>query len=308
MEKNKYMKILCLDGGGAKGVYTLGVLSELEKEFGCRIYEKFDLIYGTSTGSIIAALLGVGLSVEEVKKHYFDLIPKIMSCSSASKKSAALEKFGTEIFGVTGFDSFKTNIGIVAMNYETQKPLIFKTDLGMAHGVKNSFQPGFGLKIKDALIASCSAAPVFNEKILETENKGKLIAIDGGFIANNPTLFAIVDAIKAFRLEIENIKILSIGVGNYIEKPLHRFHGVISLFKIFKLVSRILNASSNTTEVLTNLLFPNLKLVRINETYNEPEYGTNMVERDVEKLKKMYQLGINSYAKFEKEILNLDLR
>lgn len=37
-------KILSLDGGGSKGVYTLGVLSEFEKNFGCKIYEKFDLI------------------------------------------------------------------------------------------------------------------------------------------------------------------------------------------------------------------------------------------------------------------------
>ena len=36
--------ILCLDGGGSKGVYTLGVLSEFEKAFGSKVYEKFDLI------------------------------------------------------------------------------------------------------------------------------------------------------------------------------------------------------------------------------------------------------------------------
>ena len=300
-------KILSLDGGGSKGVYTLGVLSEFEKNFGCKIYEKFDLIYGTSTGSIIAALLGLGLSVEEVKNHYFKLIPAIMACSGSARKTAILEKSATDIFGERHFDSFKTNIGIVAMNYETQKPLIFKTDSSLAHGVKGSFMPGFGLMIKDAVIASCSAVPIFREKELETENKGTLIAIDGGFIANNPTLFAIVDVVKALELESENIKVMSIGVGNYIEKPLHRFHGVISLFKLFKIVSRILNASSNTTEVLTNLLYPNLQMVRINDTFNEPEYGTNMIEKDIYKLQKMYQLGINSYAKHEKQILKLDL-
>ena len=134
-----------------------------------------------------------------------------------------------------------------------------------------------------------------------------LVAIDGGFIANNPTLFAIVDVIKALKTDPSNIKIISIGVGNYIEKPLHRFHGIINLFKLFKIISRVLNASSNTTEVLTNLLYPDLQIVRINETFNEPEYGTNMIERDMKKLQKMYQLGINSYAKYEKQILKLEL-
>ncbi|OYX91282.1 MAG: hypothetical protein B7Y76_14365, partial [Sphingobacteriia bacterium 35-40-5] len=289
------------------GVYTLGVLSEFEKSFGCKVYEKFDLIYGTSTGSIIASLLGLGLSVEEVKNHYFKLIPEIMRCNNASKKTAALENFAEEIFGEKYFDEFKTNLGIVAMNYETQKPLIFKTNSNLAHGVKGSFKPGFGLKIKDAVIASCSATPIFKEKILETSNKGTLIAIDGGFIANNPTLFALVDVVKGMNLNTENIKIVSIGVGNYIEKPLHRFHGIISLFKIFKIVSRVLNASSNTTETLTNLLFPDLRIVRINETFNEPEYGTNMVEKELKKLQKMYQLGIYSFAKYEKQIMQLGL-
>ena len=50
-------RVLSLDGGGAKGVYTLGFLSRLEKDIGKPIHEHFDLIYGTSTGAIIAALV-----------------------------------------------------------------------------------------------------------------------------------------------------------------------------------------------------------------------------------------------------------
>jgi patatin-like phospholipase/acyl hydrolase len=68
-------RILSLDGGGAKGVYTLGILREIEALIGRRICDEFDLIYGTSTGAIIAALLGLGKSVEEVTKLYFDIIP-----------------------------------------------------------------------------------------------------------------------------------------------------------------------------------------------------------------------------------------
>ncbi|MBK9299614.1 MAG: patatin-like phospholipase family protein [Bacteroidetes bacterium] len=137
------INILSLDGGGSKGVYTLGVLSELEKAFGCKIYKKFDLIYGTSTGSIIASLLALGLGVDEIKKHYFEIIPSIMTCSRSSNKSKTLEAFAEKIYKDKGFSDFKTNVGIVAMNYETQKPLIFKTTSKMAHGVKNSFEPAF---------------------------------------------------------------------------------------------------------------------------------------------------------------------
>jgi patatin-like phospholipase/acyl hydrolase len=57
-------RILSLDGCGAKGFYTLGVLRKIEGMVNCRLHEKFHLIFGTSTGGIIAALLGLGRSVD----------------------------------------------------------------------------------------------------------------------------------------------------------------------------------------------------------------------------------------------------
>lgn len=56
-EKTGPFRVLTLDGGGAKGIYTLGVLKGIEGMLGRPIHEGFDLIYGTSTGSIIGALL-----------------------------------------------------------------------------------------------------------------------------------------------------------------------------------------------------------------------------------------------------------
>jgi patatin-like phospholipase/acyl hydrolase len=50
-------RVLSLDGGGAKGFYTLGVLAEIEAMLGKPLHSCFDLIFGTSTGAIIAALL-----------------------------------------------------------------------------------------------------------------------------------------------------------------------------------------------------------------------------------------------------------
>jgi len=64
---SKTCRVLSLDGGGAKGFYTLGALKEIEALVGCRLCEKFDLIYGASTGAIIAALLGLGKTVDEIE-------------------------------------------------------------------------------------------------------------------------------------------------------------------------------------------------------------------------------------------------
>jgi len=55
------------DGGGAKGFYTLGVLKEIEAMLSQPLYQCFDLIFGTSTGAIIAALVALGSSVDDIQ-------------------------------------------------------------------------------------------------------------------------------------------------------------------------------------------------------------------------------------------------
>jgi len=71
-------RILALDGGGIRGVITLGVLARLEDELraanggdpGFRLCDFFDLIGGTSTGAIIATGLARGMSVAEIGAFY----------------------------------------------------------------------------------------------------------------------------------------------------------------------------------------------------------------------------------------------
>lgn len=67
------LRVLTLDGGGAKGFYTLGVLKEIEAMIGCPLHQKFDLVFGTSTGAIIASLIALGHSVDNIlqlhRKH-----------------------------------------------------------------------------------------------------------------------------------------------------------------------------------------------------------------------------------------------
>ena len=48
MSDRSDFRILSLDGGGSKGVYTLGVLKEIEAMTKRSLHEEFDLIYGAS--------------------------------------------------------------------------------------------------------------------------------------------------------------------------------------------------------------------------------------------------------------------
>lgn len=297
-------KILALDGGGSKGVYTLGALAEVEALLGKQpLAQSFDLVYGTSTGAIIAALIAMGKSVREVEALYFDCIPTIMKSPFSSQRSRALEKGLRKIFGNSDFSIFQTDIGIVSTHIDYAKPMIFKSSIRQSHGMRNTFSPGFGAKVADAILASCAAFPYFNKVQVKTMNQGDPLLLDGGFVANNPTLFSIADALNAYKVPSESIRVLSVGVGIYAE-PARAHEWLLNMWP-FWLTRKTLECNTNTIEIIRSILFKHIKCVRVNETFAEREYATDLLENDKDKLKKLFQLGRKSYGKFENDIKEL---
>lgn len=65
-------RILALDGGGIKGVYTAELMRLCEAHFGKPAASVFDMIAGTSTGGIIALGLGLGKPAAEISAFYRD--------------------------------------------------------------------------------------------------------------------------------------------------------------------------------------------------------------------------------------------
>ncbi|MEO1432760.1 MAG: patatin-like phospholipase family protein [Cyanobacteria bacterium J06632_19] len=63
-------KILSLDGGGMRGVISAQILKEIEETVGQPLHEYFDLIAGTSTGSILAAGIACGMSADDLIDFY----------------------------------------------------------------------------------------------------------------------------------------------------------------------------------------------------------------------------------------------
>ena len=53
-------RILCLDGGGVRGLVQIEILQQIERATGRRIPELFDWIVGTSTGGILALAMVYG--------------------------------------------------------------------------------------------------------------------------------------------------------------------------------------------------------------------------------------------------------
>ncbi len=302
-KKDGKYRVLCLDGGGAKGFYTLGVLREVEAMIGCPIFQCFDLIFGTSTGSIIGTLLAQGKSVAEIQELYKLHVPTVMTCKKPEQKSAALKRLADEIFQDSKFEDVKTGIGVVSTKWQMETPMIFKGDVAQAHGRQATFVPGFGVRISDAIQASCSAYPFFNRKTVVTSNGDKIELIDGGYCANNPTLYAIADAIKAAGKALPDLRVLSIGVGFYPEpKPSLRMWFAKRYLLSVQLLQKTLEINTRSMEQLRSILYKDIPTVRVSDTYSQPEMATDLMEHDLAKLNILSQRGSESYANQEAAI------
>jgi predicted patatin/cPLA2 family phospholipase len=303
---HKPYRILTLDGGGAKGFYSLGVLRQLEALLGGKpLSSQFDLIFGTSTGAIIAALIALGRSVDEIHGLYKDHVPRLMGLRGCRRRTRALERLASEVFADLRFDSIQTGIGIVSARWKEERPMIFKASVSQAHGMHATFQPGFGCTIAEAVVASCSAYPFFRRKFVTTSQGHKVELIDGGYCANNPTLFAIADAVKALRLDPSQLRVVSIGVGVYPEPPKYAHKWLVAKFFLVRLLQKTLDINTHSMETLASLLFRDVSLVRINDSYTTPDMATDMMEHDIKKLTRLHQRGWESFGKHERELKRL---
>jgi predicted acylesterase/phospholipase RssA len=295
-------RILSLDGGGAKGFYTLGVLKELEAMVGAPLHSIFDLIFGTSTGSIIAALLALGHSVDAIHALYKEHVPSVMRKRRPRDRSESLGRLVTTVFGEHTFTDTKTNVGIVATRWDFERPMIFKSDIAQAHGRRSTFLPGFGCTIGDAVRASCSAYP-FYERTTLTTGRGEVVElIDGGYCANNPTLYAIADAVQALGRSRSSLRVVSLGVGGYPEPKRSWIERKKRSLYIVQLLQKTLDINTTSMEQLRAILFKDVDTVRINDTFEKPEMATDLMESDLTKLGLLFQRGSESFAKYESDL------
>lgn len=302
-QDKKLLRVLALDGGGAKGFYTLGVLKEIEAMIGCRLHERFDLVFGTSTGAIIASLVALGSGVDEILDLYRQHVPTVMREKSASGRTKALRELAKQVFGEATFNQVKTGIGIVATRWQTERPMIFKAHVAQAHGRASTFVPGFGVSIADAVQASCSAYPFFERKLVTTSMGEEVELIDGGYCANNPTLYAIADAVHALQCERSEIRLVSVGVGFYPEpKPGLKMWLAKRLLLSVQLLQKTLEINTQSMDQLRQVLFKDVPTIRISDAYTQPEMATDLLEHNLKKLGVLFQRGRESFASREHEL------
>jgi len=247
LKGNGPKRILALDGGGIRGALALGYLTKLEKLIqdrhanpNLRLSDYFDLIGGTSTGSIIATGLALGMSVEEIRALYFQLgdkvfgkrlkltnIFKLGKAIKASFSEKPLEQELENIFGdlTLGSPELKTGLCIVVKRADTQSvwPLLNHPD-GKFYDSK--WGKNKDILLRDAVRASAAAPTYFVPELVAVGGgsdpavKLKGAFVDGGVsMANNPALqMYMIATLSGFpfhwKTGEENLMIVSIGTGN----------------------------------------------------------------------------------------------
>ena len=220
-------KILALDGGGIRGLITAKWLEALEDELDEPVGSHFDLIAGTSTGSILAAGLAAGIpaskAVELYKERGRNIFPSAkgrlwsravrsiqqgVSAPKYSDKGLATEL--RNVFQISDkdllFNQMKNNTIVTSYDIFNRCPVIFRS-------WKEKYEE---LKVWEIVKASCSAPTYFPAHELKIFNGPKVPLVDGGVVANNPSGVALTAARELIgepNFNSQEILLASFGTG-----------------------------------------------------------------------------------------------
>uniref|UniRef100_A0A8C5D9R1 phospholipase A2 n=1 Tax=Gouania willdenowi TaxID=441366 RepID=A0A8C5D9R1_GOUWI len=182
-------KLLCLDGGGIKGLVLIQMLIALEQEAGQPIRELFDWVAGTSTGGILALCIIHGKPLKDLHDLYFRMKEQVFK-GWRPYEDKPLEKFLKKEFGedtkMTDVSHPRVMVTSVLADRHPGELHIFR-NYEPPYSTSDTFRP---LTIpQDQLVwraaRASGAAPTYFQPM------GRFL--DGGLLANNPTLDAMAE-------------------------------------------------------------------------------------------------------------------
>lgn len=260
--------ILAVDGGGLRGAFSAHLLKRIVDEFDVTLDSRFDLIAGTSTGSILAAAIVLKRPLAAVADLYEKQGPTIFANRWWSVDGKLAAKYDATALKTV----LEKELGEAVLGELTRPALIIPAaDIGngQVHVFKSQYDGELVrdkfVRVADAVLASCSAPTFF-----APHEVGDYRLADGGVWANNPTLVATVDAVRRFRVEPSRIRILSIGTGaerfTYPRRPGFRAKawGFMTAWQRGKLIELMLSLQSQAATNMASLLLGKEQVLRLN--------------------------------------------
>ncbi|XP_050206791.1 patatin-like protein 2 [Mercurialis annua] len=296
--------VLSIDGGGIRGIIPATILSFLESKLqeldgeDARIADYFDVIAGTSTGGLIAAMLTAPddnqtkrrplYMAKNIVPFYLKHCPKIFpqSYGMIMRIKALLgpkydgkyfRKLIRTILGDRRLHETVTRVVIPTFDIHLLQPAVFSTFEAEIDSSKDAL-------LSDVCISTSSAPTYFPAYQFKTKNSQgndrEFHLIDGGIAANNPALLAMKPTGTVFpgdpaslpeqTLDYEKYMVLSLGTGtSKIEKKYNAKMaakwGILGwLYKEGKspLVDAFTCASSDMVDLHMSLIFRSIRCDR----------------------------------------------
>ncbi|MBR0893962.1 patatin-like phospholipase family protein [Bradyrhizobium tropiciagri] len=226
-------RILALDGGGIRGILTLEYLAAIEAQLRKRynnndllLCDYFDLIGGTSTGSIIAAGLACGMTVDALKTLYRGIGTDIFQ-ESFWRRGLVAPKFNSDALQhaldaqlgadtVLGGDRIRTGLMIMTKRLDTGSPWPLHNNPDAVFAKQDG-----ALRLTEVVRASTAAPTYFKpQEITISSRDGSKVSgafVDGGVSPfNDPALQLLMLAAlhgHGFRWHTGKDRLLLISAG-----------------------------------------------------------------------------------------------
>ncbi len=240
-EQDRPHRMLALDGGGIRGILTLGILQKIEKlvaqKSGQKLCDYFDYIAGTSTGAIIAACLSRGMTVAEIFSFYnsageqmFEsshLLQRLRSLYTADPLKVKLQ----DVFGhdttlepaeVVSEKSLKCLLLVVTKNFTTDSPWPVSTNPDAKYNDPTLKDCNLKIPLWQLVRASTAAPVFFPPEVLAwdpADPSKTFVFVDGGVTSHNNPAFLLyrMATESAYRLNWRSgerdLLIVSVGTG-----------------------------------------------------------------------------------------------
>lgn len=307
MSKRKVTILSCC-GGGTRGIIPSLILDQLSEITGKHPTDLFDIMIGSSTGAIITTILNIPnnqsiditltiynnqgeqgdtIVLESIKPwkhlpkyntkdliHIYENEAKNTLESSLWKRMSTINGLYGAMFSTTVRDlKFKEWIGdinlsdtltdMIITSYDmcTQKPVFFKTRKAKIDNERN-------YPLQDVLKAS-TAAPT----IWPPYNFNDTLYMDALY-AKNPTLFGVIEALKHYSVQPQDIHVLSIGTGISEKKYDIKQITTTGLEYLSNVFDSTLISNNASTLYITKLLIGSSNMLRLDLPLDKRLLGT----------------------------------
>ena len=223
-EKKKVITILAIDGGGMYGLFPLKALKQLEQSSGQPISDLFDVMVGTSTGSIVVSTLATPDNHGKPKYTVDDLISFYVNNGKVIFHRSIWHSLRT-LWGLIGpiypsdglvqiYDKTFSNVKLSQLKSHVIIPsgVMLENSPLWFNGIDAKHNSDLDFYVKDIVASATSAPTVFSPyKLTNITNTMTDYGCDAGLFVNNPSLQAYVDA-KLIYPDQKYI-IVSLGTG-----------------------------------------------------------------------------------------------